>query len=224
MLHEKNVTSRMKQAFPFLRILAVMPQIDASSLPITMEQLLQLFPRLEIIYISPPGSHAMHHPHTPLRRIGLQGPDELCLWAVTHLDLVLMSPEQWPDLVHLGLPRFHTLTHMCCDLETPSEIGEVWRHLQVLVPALPPSLLLCLVNIHFQDVEVGELRDRYDIGLDDRILLCNHEDCSGEKGGQWVLTADLLNDFEEWNGAVIERKTYWSRGLDMVNLRRAENS
>ncbi|KAH8829791.1 hypothetical protein DL96DRAFT_1553422 [Flagelloscypha sp. PMI_526] len=53
MLHEKSSTSRMKQAFLFLRIFTVMPHIRESSLPITMEELLQFFPRLEIIYISP---------------------------------------------------------------------------------------------------------------------------------------------------------------------------
>ncbi|KAH8829790.1 hypothetical protein DL96DRAFT_1678440 [Flagelloscypha sp. PMI_526] len=233
MLPEKSFTPRMKQAFLFLRIFVVMPHIGRKSLPITMEELVQFFPRLEIIYISPTGSHSLHRPRPTIHRIGaafgamwlrgIQNPDDLRHWNITHLDLVPMHPEEWSDLVRLGLPRLNTLTHMCCDLEGPSSINEIRTHLKTLVTTLPSSLLLCLVNIDFENTKFAELPDRYDVGLDDRILICNSKDYSNEKNGRWILRAELFNDFDQWTGAVIETETYWSRGLNMVNLRRAES-
>ncbi|KAH8829821.1 hypothetical protein DL96DRAFT_904968 [Flagelloscypha sp. PMI_526] len=237
MLQAENLAPRMKQAFLFLRIFAVVSRIGTKLQHMTMDQLLQLFPRLEIIYASPTGSQSMHHPHAALRRIGaafgitwlrgIQSADDFCHWNITHLDLVPMRPEEWSDLVNLGLPTLNTLTHVCCDLEVPSTISDIHTHLQVLATALPPSLLLCLVNIHFEDVQIGDLEERYEVGLDDRILLCSRSGSDNWNSGDmgpWILAADLMNDFEEWNGAVIEKETYWSRGLDMVKLRRAENS
>ncbi|KAH8806661.1 hypothetical protein DL96DRAFT_1631285 [Flagelloscypha sp. PMI_526] len=148
----------------------------------------------------------------------------LCVQTLTHLEIVGMSSSDWLSLESRGLRMLSRLTHLACDLDCNAEIETMRQHLLVMSKNVPPSLLVCLINV--EAVHKLDERDcivllRFTYELDDRFVLCSWRHAVDFNVDlRWFLSASLLDDFDEWAGRCHEKDTYWVQGLELVNERR----
>ncbi|KAH8806668.1 hypothetical protein DL96DRAFT_1631302 [Flagelloscypha sp. PMI_526] len=197
------------------------------------DQLVHHFPGLVVLYLrdsskdfvedvgdvtvfQPPSLHN-------LRRIGggygsrtLRG-SWACAQDITHLDLTSLSCDEWAACENRGISQLSRLKYLSFDLNYSESLEEIQDHLQRLPPMFPPSLLLCLVVANPEPKEAAHL-SRFAYELDDRMLLCGS--FPPKSDAEWILKANLIHDFDEWNGNCQEDRTYWVRGLNMVTRRR----
>ncbi|KAH8829804.1 hypothetical protein DL96DRAFT_1553436 [Flagelloscypha sp. PMI_526] len=207
-------TVRMQCACSLLRILAFDYVMIGSELgTFDLDATVEVFPGLESVYVNCEKACPINILHPNLRRIGgafgvlwvtnLQVP--LSLSSITHLDITFCHPGNWHRLKILGLSRLPMLTHLCCSLGNLDMGTTLLDLLRVLVKIFPPSLLVCLVELPM--ISLYNIKETYEVGLDDRLVLCTQDEVHLE--AEWILTAQLFDNVEEWGGLVPKENTFW---------------